>query len=212
MPEVRMQIRWTGSVSTHGRETRSTILTTAPGETYDSSSDAFGAELAVGCGWPVLDSQCPRSRPEPHGVRGTACASYPAAAHPGGDVCAFVVPVAAGWAARKTFRSRSFSHSRSGGGAGRPRHSVDDLGATASRPLLERQGRDQNEPPTHQHRPVCEASPSDLHGDACRRRRYRCRRMAGRCRLSFVTRKLCNQSKKRGADSPPEVRAGVRGV
>src|SRR5207244_4162463 len=43
-----------GSVSTHGRETRSTILTTAPGETHDCSSDAFGAELAVGCGWPVL--------------------------------------------------------------------------------------------------------------------------------------------------------------
>src|SRR5207237_546821 len=83
-----------------------------------------------GCGWPVLDSQCPRSRPEPHGVRGTACASYPAAAHPGGDVCAFV-PVAAGWAARKTFRSRSFSHSRSGGCAGRARHSVVDLVATA---------------------------------------------------------------------------------
>src|SRR6266566_9479006 len=141
MPEVRMQIRWTGSVSTHGRETRSTIiLTTAPGETYDSSSDAFGAELAVGCGWPVLDSQCPRSRPEPHGGRRVACASYPAAAHPGGDVCAFVVAIAAGGAAHKTFRSRSSSHSRSGGCAGRSRHFADDLGAAASRPLLERQG------------------------------------------------------------------------
>ena len=158
-----------------GRGTRSTTLTTVPGGDHDSGSDAFRVELAVGCGWPVLDSQCPRSRPEPHGVRGTACASYPAAAHPGGDVCAFV-PVAAGWAARKTFRSRSFSHSRSGGGAGRPRHSVDDLGATASRPLLERQGRDQNEPPTHQHRPVCEASPSNLYWHAAGNRGHRASR------------------------------------
>src|SRR5207253_7655443 len=109
-------------------------------ENYDSSSDSFRVELAVGCGWPVLDSQCPRSRPEPHGGRRVACASYPAAAHPGGDVCAFVVAIAAGGAARKTFRSRSSSHSRSGGGAGRSRHFADDLGAAASRPLLERQG------------------------------------------------------------------------
>src|SRR5438445_7409668 len=81
------------------------------GGDHDCSSDAFGAELAVGCGWPVLDSQCPRRNPEPYGVRGTACASYPAAAHPGDDVCAFVVAIAAGGAARKTFRSRSSCHS-----------------------------------------------------------------------------------------------------
>src|SRR5438034_1370236 len=110
------------------------------GGDHDSSSDSFRVELAVGCGWPVLDSQCPRSRPEPHGGRRVACASYPAAAHPGGDVCAFVVAIAAGGAAHKTFRSRSSSHSRSGGCAGRSRHFADDLGAAASRPLLERQG------------------------------------------------------------------------
>src|SRR5437016_6929819 len=111
MPEVRMQIRWTGSASTHGWETRSTILTTAPRGDYDSSSDAFGAELAVGCGWPVLDSQCPRSHPEPSGVRGPAGPWYLAAAHPGGEVCAFVVPFAAVGPARRTFRSRSSTHS-----------------------------------------------------------------------------------------------------
>src|SRR2546430_12151880 len=105
MPEVRMQIRWTGSASTHGWETRSTILTTAPRGDYDSSSDAFGAELAVGCGWPVLDSQCPRSHPEPYGVRGTASASYPAAAHPGGDLLGFFCPRSSGRGCRKPFRS-----------------------------------------------------------------------------------------------------------
>src|SRR5207244_7637070 len=110
-----------------GRGTRSTTLTTVPGGIHDCSSDEFGAELAVGCGWPVLDSQRPRCRPEPFGVRGAACASRPAAAHPGDDVCAFVVAIAAGGAARKTFRSRSFSHSRSGGGAVRSRHFADDL-------------------------------------------------------------------------------------
>jgi hypothetical protein len=142
------------------------------GETYDSRSDSFTPELAVGCGWYLLGPRRPRCCAEPCRDERTPDTAHPAPSCSGSDVCAFVVPVAAGWAARKTFRSQSSRHSRSGGCAGRSRHFADDLGTAASRPLLERQGRDQNQPPTHKRRSVCKASPSHIHGHAAGNRRH----------------------------------------